>query len=95
MNRILLKRIAASFDQVAPDDERLPVLRHLLAHRMVESMLYKPALEQFRRIGPWCGAEPWRSAGNPVTAFETARGRAAKLSRTRPSPAEPVYGMAR
>ncbi|MEU8773440.1 hypothetical protein [Streptomyces sp. NPDC048606] len=95
VRRRLLKRIAASFDQVAPDDEHLPVLRHLLAHHLVESMLYTAALEQFRRIGPWCGAEPWRAAGNPVMAFEKARGRAAKLSRTRPTPAGQVHRMAR
>lgn len=95
LNRRLLKRIAASFDEVAPDDERLPDLRHMLARRMVESMLYTAALEQFRLIGPWCGAEPWRAAGNPVMAFETARGKAAKLSRTRPAPPQHVHGMAR
>ncbi|MYT19610.1 hypothetical protein GTW69_04785 [Streptomyces sp. SID7760] len=95
VNRRLLKRIAASFEQVAPDDERLPALRHLLAHRMVQSMQYTAALEQFRRIGPWCGAEPWRAAGNPVMAFEAARGRAAKLSRTRPAPTQQTYGIAR
>ncbi|MFG2873953.1 hypothetical protein ACGFYU_02940 [Streptomyces sp. NPDC048337] len=95
MTRRLLKRIAASFDQVAPDDERLPALRHMLAHYMLRSMMYGAALEQFRRIGPWCGAQPWREAGNPVMAFETARGRAAKLSRTRPTPTPRAYGMAR
>ncbi|MGW9072358.1 hypothetical protein ACWGQT_23300 [Streptomyces yangpuensis] len=95
MTRSLLKRIAASFDQVASDDERLPVLRHLLAHYMLRSMMYAPALEQFRRIGPWCGAHPWREAGNPVMAFEAARGRAAMLSRTRPTPTPRVHGMAR
>ncbi|MFE4263665.1 hypothetical protein [Streptomyces sp. NPDC056883] len=95
MTRSLLKRTAASFDQVAPDDERLPVLRHLLAHYMLQAMMYGPALEQFRRIGPWCGAEPWRKAGNPVMAFETARGRAVKLSRARPTPTAQGYGMAR
>ncbi|MEV7523913.1 hypothetical protein [Streptomyces sp. NPDC091371] len=95
MTRSLLKQIAASFDQVAPDDERLPVLRHLLAHYMLRSMMYSAALEQFRQIGPWCGAHPWSKAGNPVMAFETARGTAAKLSRTRPAPTPQVQGMAR
>lgn len=95
MARNLLKRTAASFDQVAPDDERLPALRHLLAHYMLRSMMYSPALEQFRRIGPWCGAEPWRSAGNPVTAFEAARGKAVRLSRARPTPTAQIYGIAR
>ncbi|APU43596.1 MULTISPECIES: hypothetical protein [unclassified Streptomyces] len=95
MARSVLKRIAASFDRVAPDDERLPVLRHLLAHYMLRSMMYAPALEQFRLIGPWCGAQPWRKDGDPVVAFEKARGTAAKLSRTRPAPQPPVYKMGR
>ncbi|MGP3683373.1 hypothetical protein ACTVZO_01455 [Streptomyces sp. IBSNAI002] len=95
MARRLLKQVAAAFDQVAPDDERLPVLRHLLAHYMLRSMMYGPALEQFRQIGAWCGAEPWRKEGNPVVAFEAARGRAVKLSRARPAPASQDFGMAR
>ncbi|MET7369133.1 hypothetical protein ABZS61_25405 [Streptomyces sp. NPDC005566] len=95
MSRRVLKQIAASFERVALDDERLPVLRHLLAHHMLRSMMYAPALEQFRLIGPWCGAQPWREDGDPVTAFETARGTAAKLSRTRPAPQPPVYRMGR
>ncbi|MFG2772880.1 hypothetical protein [Streptomyces sp. NPDC048350] len=90
MTRKLLKRIASSFDQVAPDDERLPALRHLLAHYMLRSMMYAPALEQFRLIGPWCGAQPWRQDGHPARAFEAARGTAAKLSGTRPAPAPQV-----
>ncbi|MFD5428816.1 hypothetical protein [Streptomyces sp. NPDC127084] len=96
MARSVLKKIAASFNRVAPDDERLPVLRHLLAHYMLRSMMYTPALEQFRLIGPWCGAQPWRKHGDPVTAFETARGTAAKLSRTRPTPPpQQIYQMGR
>ncbi|MFE2020050.1 hypothetical protein ACFW9O_18655 [Streptomyces sp. NPDC059499] len=95
MARSVLKQIAASFDRVAPDDESLPVLRHFLAHYMLRSMMYAPALEQFRLIGPWWGAQPWRENGNPVRAFETARGTAAKLSRTRPDPQPPVYKRGR
>ncbi|MFZ3492402.1 hypothetical protein ACODT5_04025 [Streptomyces sp. 5.8] len=95
MTRSLLKRTAASFDRVAPDDERLPLLRHLLAHYMLQSMMYAPALRQFREIGPWCGAEPWRKTGNPVTAFDTARGRAVRLSRSRPASAAKDFGMTR
>ncbi|WP_282694804.1 hypothetical protein [Streptomyces sp. CC208A] len=89
----VLKQVAASFDRVDPDDERLPVLRHLLAHYMLRSMMYAPALEQFRLIGPWCGAQPWRKDGNPVAAFETARGTAARLSRTRPAPVPRTHGI--
>ncbi|MFH9547704.1 hypothetical protein [Streptomyces sp. NPDC017435] len=95
LTRRVLRRIAASFDRVVPDDERLPGLRHLLAHHMLRSMMYAPALEQFRQIGPWCGAEPWRKKGNSVMAFEAARGRAVKLSRARPAPTSEAYGMAR
>ncbi|GGY51034.1 tetratricopeptide repeat protein [Streptomyces omiyaensis] len=89
----LLKQVAASFEHVAPDDERLPALRHLLAHSMLRARLYGPALEQFRLIGPWCGAQPWRKDGNAVVAFETARGTAARLSRTRPAPAARTHGI--
>ncbi|MEU1192769.1 hypothetical protein [Streptomyces sp. NPDC005859] len=95
VTRSALKQIAASFDQVIPDDESLPHLRHLLAHHMLRSMMYGPALKQFRQIGPWCGAEPWRKKGNPVMAFEAARGRAVKLSRVRPAAKSQNYWMAR
>ncbi|MFF3320161.1 hypothetical protein ACFYV5_32335 [Streptomyces sp. NPDC003035] len=78
--RKLLEEVAASLAWVAPDNERLPALRHLLAHHMMRVKMYAAALEQFRLIGPWCGAEPWREDGNPVVAFEIARGTAAKLS---------------
>ncbi|WP_411074736.1 hypothetical protein [Streptomyces sp. cmx-4-7] len=90
-----LKRIAASFAEVDPDDERLPVLRHLLAYHMLRSRMYGPALEQFRLIGPWCGAEPWRKDGAPMRTFETARGTAVKLSRTPATPAVGSHGMGR
>ncbi|MFE0648450.1 hypothetical protein ACFVZH_07675 [Streptomyces sp. NPDC059534] len=93
--RRALKQIAASFAHVAPDDERLPDLRHLLAYYMLRSTLYAPALEQFRLIGPWCGAQPWRTNGNTAVAFESARGTAAKLSRVRPAQTLRVQGMGR
>lgn len=48
--------------------------------------MYTAALEQFRLIGPWCGAKPWSKDGNPVRAFELARGTAAKLSGTGTAP---------
>ncbi|MFD8013159.1 hypothetical protein [Streptomyces sp. NPDC058955] len=90
-----LKQVAASLDQVAPDDDRLPGLRHLLADAMLRSMMYGPALEQFRLIGPWCGAQPWRKDGEPVLAFERARGTAVKLSGARPVPTPRTHGIAR
>ncbi|MER5198626.1 hypothetical protein ACWD3J_46210 [Streptomyces sp. NPDC002755] len=95
VTRRVLKQIATSFNRVMPDDERLPGLRHLLADQMLRSMMYAPALEQFRRIGQWCGAEPWHKKGNPYIAFEAARGRAVKLSRARPALKSETYGMAR
>nr|WSW70825.1 hypothetical protein OG461_34135 [Streptomyces sp. NBC_00995] len=95
MTRTTLKQIAASFDHVAPDDERLPALRHMLADYMVRSMMYAPALEQFRLIGPWCGAQPWRKEGDPVMAFETARGTAVKRSRIRPTPQPSTHKVGR
>ncbi|MFD8644567.1 hypothetical protein ACFV14_30190 [Streptomyces zaomyceticus] len=80
-----LEEVAASLAEVAPDNEHLPALRHLLAHHMLRARMHAPALEQFRLIGPWCGAEPWRKGGDPVVAFELARGTAAKLSGVAPS----------
>ncbi|MGW4726703.1 hypothetical protein [Streptomyces sp. NPDC004291] len=90
-----LKRVAASLAEADPDDERLPALRHLLAHYMLRSRMYGPALEQFRLIGPWCGAEPWRREGDPKTVFETARGRAVKLSRASVTATARSHGIAR
>ncbi|MFG2113752.1 hypothetical protein ACGFRB_14155 [Streptomyces sp. NPDC048718] len=96
MTRSRLKRIAATLDTVEPDDERLPYLRHLLAHAMLRSMLYGPALKQFRLIGVWCGAQVWRENGNAVLGFEAARRKAAQLSRPRPlPPPPPTHGMGR
>lgn len=80
----LLEKVAASLAEVAADNEHLPALRHRLAFYMVRSGMYAAALEQFRLIGPWCGAEPWSKDGNPVEAFEIARGTAAKLSGANP-----------
>lgn len=86
-----LEEVAASLAEVGPDDQHLPALRHLLAHHMMRARMYAAALEQFRLIGPWCGAAPWRRGdGSPEVAFELARGTAAKLSRVAPSAAPPV-----
>ncbi|MFE5589588.1 hypothetical protein [Streptomyces sp. NPDC056549] len=95
LSRSTLRRVAASFDHVAPDDERLPLLRHLLAHHMLSAMMYAGALEQFRKIGPWCGAPPWRKDGNAIVAFENARGTAARLSRARPTSTPQTHGIVR
>lgn len=77
----MLESVARSLDQVPDHDERLPRLRHLLAHRLVEARCYDAALEQFQRIGPWCGAEPWTKHRDPVATFDRARALAATRSR--------------
>ncbi|MFB7668662.1 hypothetical protein ACFC1R_32875 [Kitasatospora sp. NPDC056138] len=74
----LLADVARSLDQVPAGDERLPQLRHLLAHLLGRAGRYDAALEQFRLLGPWCGAEPWIQEKDPVAAFDLARGIAAK-----------------
>jgi len=77
----LLESVAHSLSLVAPDDPRLPCLRHRLAGRLMEVRRYDAALEQFLLIGPWCGAKPWTDAKDPVAAFDTARGLASTRSR--------------
>ncbi|WP_406860973.1 hypothetical protein ABZO31_11165 [Streptomyces sp. HUAS MG47] len=81
-----LVRVARSLDQVAPDREELPRLRHMLAHYLVEAGRHKDALEQFRLIGPWCGASPWDDSPDPIAAFDRARGRAAKRTKAQANP---------
>ncbi|MEU6971479.1 hypothetical protein AB0A71_27800 [Kitasatospora aureofaciens] len=73
----LLETVARSLNEAPDDDQSLYQLRHLLAHYLVKARRYGAALEQFRRIGPWCGAEPWTNESDPVTAFDLARGVAA------------------
>ncbi|MGW7362509.1 hypothetical protein ACWGI8_03580 [Streptomyces sp. NPDC054841] len=77
----LLETVADSLNQVPGDDERLPRLRHKLAYHLGKAGLHEAALEQFRRIGPWCGAAPWNKEADPVAAFELARGTAAKKAK--------------
>ncbi|MFE7775397.1 hypothetical protein ACFU5O_16155 [Streptomyces sp. NPDC057445] len=80
--KALLETVAHSLNQVPDDDERLPRLRHKLAFRLGKAGLHDAALDQFRRIGPWCGAAPWNKKGDPVAAFDLARGIAAKKAGT-------------
>ncbi|MFD3871119.1 hypothetical protein [Streptomyces sp. NPDC058623] len=81
-NRARLLDIAGRLDTVRPDHEGLPRLRHLLAHRMGEARMHAAALDQFRAIGPYCGAAPWNTDGaGPVAAFDLARGLAAHGAR--------------
>ncbi|MFI9587524.1 hypothetical protein ACIHCQ_38235 [Streptomyces sp. NPDC052236] len=77
----LLEDVARSLSTVPDDDERLPRLRHLLAYYLVKAGQYDAALEQFRLLGPWCGAAPWTEEDDPVAAFDLARGTAAKKAK--------------
>ncbi|MGI5517707.1 hypothetical protein [Streptomyces sp. CA-106131] len=76
-----LESVARSLNQVPDHDERLPRLRHLLAHHLVEAQCYNAALDQFQRIGPWCGAELGTKHRHPAAAFDLARAMAATRSR--------------
>lgn len=74
----LLTQVARALDEAPQEHEDLPRLRHLLAHFLGKAGLYEAALDQFRLIGPWCGAYPWRHKDkNPVEEFHKARGYAA------------------
>ncbi|MEV7783215.1 hypothetical protein [Kitasatospora sp. NPDC088351] len=79
--RDLLESVARSLNQVPDKDQRVNRLRHLLAQYLVKARRYDAALEQFRLIGPWCGAEPWTKERDPVAAFDLARGIAAIRAR--------------
>ncbi|MFF0294544.1 hypothetical protein ACFYST_15280 [Kitasatospora sp. NPDC004614] len=48
----------------------------------------RQALEQFRLIGRWCGAQVWAKQGDPVEAFHAARAEAARKSNAQPLPPE-------
>jgi hypothetical protein len=75
--RATLLQVARSLDQVAEDDGRVQRLRHKLAFYLCNARHYDAALDQFRRLGPWCGAEPWNEQVNTVARFELARATAA------------------
>ncbi|WP_354637671.1 hypothetical protein [Kitasatospora camelliae] len=81
-----LKAVTKALATVPADDPRLPVLRHLLADFLGRAGMHRQAVEQFRLIGRWCGADPWTDYRDPVAAFDLARGVAVKLSRTKPLP---------
>ena len=82
----LLEEVARSLRHVPATDERLPRLRHLLAYHLGYAGLHDAALEEFRLIGPWCGAEPWTKESDAVAAFDLARGVAArKAANARPA----------
>ncbi|MFF2353370.1 hypothetical protein ACFVVL_26715 [Kitasatospora sp. NPDC058115] len=76
-----LKTAVNALALVPEHDPHLPPLRHLLAHHLVRARMWKAALDQFRRLGPWCGATPWTDRPDPAKAFHTARGLAAARSK--------------
>ncbi|MBW5481972.1 hypothetical protein [Streptomyces bambusae] len=77
--RARLEDIARRLDSVPQDHPELPQLRHLLAYRLGRVGAYGAALEQFRRLGPYCGARPWKDdEAGAVVAFDRARGLAAR-----------------
>lgn len=80
-----LKAAAAALALVPEHDPRVPVLRHLLAHHLVRARMWRAALEQFRILGPWCGAVPWIDGTDPAAAFHATRALAAAKSRARPA----------
>ncbi|MFD7642103.1 hypothetical protein ACFV4P_15745 [Kitasatospora sp. NPDC059795] len=75
--RELLPMVASALAAVPPPNDQLPLLRHLLAHFALVSQQPDLALEQFRELGPWCGAHPWTATPHPVRAFDHARAVAA------------------
>ncbi|WP_344076336.1 hypothetical protein [Streptomyces crystallinus] len=78
--RKILIQVAHCLDQVPETNAELPRLRHLLAYYLGQGGQFDAALEQFRLIGPWCGAAPWTTASDPVAAFDLARATAARKS---------------
>lgn len=59
-----------------PGHARIPEMRHLLAYHLTGLGRHAEAVEQFRRVGAWCGADPWREKPDPVAAFARRRAEA-------------------
>ncbi|MGF1430027.1 hypothetical protein [Kitasatospora sp. LaBMicrA B282] len=73
-----LLAVGEALERLPADHERLPGLRHLLAYYLLLAGLHEAALEQFRLLGPWCGAAPWLGYRDPAVAFDRARAAAAR-----------------
>ncbi|MFB7471596.1 hypothetical protein [Kitasatospora sp. NPDC056184] len=86
LERRRLKTATDALALIPEHDPHLPPLRHLLAHHLVRARMWKAALEQFRLLGPWCGAAPWTDRADPATAFHAARGLAAARSKLNTGP---------
>lgn len=59
-----------------PSHSKIPEMRHLLAHHLTGLGRYAEAVDQFRRLGAWCGADPWLATPDPVAAFARCRAEA-------------------
>ncbi|MEU2628366.1 hypothetical protein [Kitasatospora sp. NPDC007106] len=80
--------VADALAEVPADNDKLPGLRQLLAYHLGEAAMYEAAVEQFRLIGRWCGAEVWADQGDPVEAFHAARAVAVTKAGLKPLPPE-------
>ncbi|MGW4383153.1 hypothetical protein [Kitasatospora sp. NPDC004531] len=80
--RQVLPAVASALTAVPAPNDQVPLLRHLLAHFALVSRQPALALEQFRELGPWCGAHPWTTTPHPVRAFDHARAVAATHATT-------------
>ncbi|MEV6978045.1 hypothetical protein [Kitasatospora sp. NPDC093806] len=86
LERRRLKTATKALALIPEHDPHLPELRHLLAHHLVRARMWKAALDQFRLLGPWCGAAPWTDRFDPAKAFHIARGLAATRSKVETDP---------
>ncbi|MBY8868821.1 hypothetical protein [Streptomyces sennicomposti] len=68
-----LDAVRAALAAVPADDPRVPLVRHRLAAALTLAGKGAEALEHFRLLEPWVGAEPWTFHGNPVAAYDRAR----------------------
>lgn len=59
-----------------PDHAKLPYLRHWLAYGLVAAGRNAEAIEQFRAVGGYCGAEPWTRWKDPAKKFCGSRAEA-------------------
>jgi hypothetical protein len=59
-----------------PSHTKIPEMRHLLADRLTGLGRHAEAVDQFRRLGAWCGADPWLEKPDPAAAFARRRAEA-------------------
>ncbi|MCX4527736.1 MULTISPECIES: hypothetical protein [unclassified Streptomyces] len=63
-----------------PDDPRAVWVRHMLAYLLFWQDRDAEAVEQFRRIDGYIGAQPWSYAGNPKSRYVYARDWAVRVT---------------